>query len=108
MYSTVILLPNPTFSHLSSTDTHHTISFFYYEHIRNISPSAAGRFFIGKLLTAFEKLPVSSPTLLANDETVLLHKVAAHNGSIRNVKVPKRERHITYSVTKRTASHKVE
>jgi hypothetical protein len=30
---------------------------------------------------------------------VLLHNVAAHNVSIRNVKVSKRERHITYSVT---------
>jgi hypothetical protein len=30
--------------------------------------------------------------------------VAAHNVSIRNVKMSKRERHVTYSVTKRTAS----
>jgi hypothetical protein len=33
---------------------------------------------------------------------VLLHNVDAHNVSIRNIKVSKRERHITYSVTKHT------
>jgi hypothetical protein len=33
-----------------------------------------------------------------------MDSVAAHNVSIRNVKVSKRERHITYSVTKRIAS----
>jgi hypothetical protein len=37
----------------------------------------------------------------------MLLNVAAHNVSIRNVKVSKRERHITYSVTKRTASQNV-
>jgi hypothetical protein len=37
----------------------------------------------------------------------MLPNVAAHNVSIRNVKVSKRERHITYSVTKRTASQNV-
>jgi hypothetical protein len=40
-------------------------------------------------------------------EVVLLHNVAAHNVSIRNVKVSKRERHIRYSITKRTASQNV-
>jgi len=35
----------------------------------------------------------------------MLLNVAAHNISIRNVEVSKRESHITYSVTKRTASH---
>jgi hypothetical protein len=35
---------------------------------------------------------------------MLLNK-AAHNVSIQNVKVSKRERHITYSVTKNTASY---
>jgi hypothetical protein len=33
--------------------------------------------------------------------------VAAHNVSIRNVKVSKRKHHITYSVTKRMASQNV-
>jgi hypothetical protein len=37
----------------------------------------------------------------------MLLNVAAQNVSIRNVKVSKRERHITYSVTKRTASQNV-
>jgi hypothetical protein len=41
----------------------------------------------------------------------MLLNVAAHNVSIRNVKVSKlvskRERHITYSVTKRTASQNI-
>jgi hypothetical protein len=37
----------------------------------------------------------------------MLLNVAARNVSIQNVKVSKRERHITYSVTKRTASHNV-
>ncbi len=37
----------------------------------------------------------------------MLLNVADHNVSIRNVKVSKRERHITYSVTKRTASQNV-
>jgi hypothetical protein len=36
----------------------------------------------------------------------MLHNVA-HNVCIRNVKVSKRERHMTYSVTKRTASQNV-
>jgi hypothetical protein len=35
----------------------------------------------------------------------MLVNVGVHNVSIRNVKVSKREHHITYSVTKRTASH---
>jgi hypothetical protein len=39
--------------------------------------------------------------------TLLLLNVAAHNVSIRNVKVSKCERHITYSVTKRIASQNV-
>ncbi len=39
--------------------------------------------------------------------TCMLHNVAVHNVSIRNVKVSKHERHITYSVTKRTASQKI-
>ncbi len=34
--------------------------------------------------------------------TCMLLNVAAHNVSIRNIKVSKRERHITYSVTKHT------
>jgi hypothetical protein len=34
----------------------------------------------------------------------MLLNVAAHNVSIQNVKVSKRERHITYSVTRRIAS----
>jgi hypothetical protein len=34
----------------------------------------------------------------------MLLNVAAHNASIQNVKVSKHEHHITYSVTKRTAS----
>jgi hypothetical protein len=34
----------------------------------------------------------------------MLLNVAAHNVSVPNVKVSKRERHITYSVTKSTAS----
>jgi hypothetical protein len=34
----------------------------------------------------------------------MLLNVAAHNVSIRNIKVSKRECHIMYSVTKRTAS----
>jgi hypothetical protein len=33
---------------------------------------------------------------------MLLHNEAAHKVSIRNIKVSKRERHITYSVTKHT------
>jgi hypothetical protein len=37
----------------------------------------------------------------------MLLNVAAHNVSIRNVKSSKHERHITYSVTKRTASQNV-
>jgi hypothetical protein len=37
----------------------------------------------------------------------MLLNVAAHNVSIRNVKVSKREHHITYSVTERTASQNV-
>jgi hypothetical protein len=37
----------------------------------------------------------------------MLLNVAAHNVSIRNVKVSKRERHIMYSVTKHTASQNV-
>jgi hypothetical protein len=37
----------------------------------------------------------------------MLHNVAAHNVSIQNVKVSKRKRHITYGVTKRTASQNV-
>jgi hypothetical protein len=37
----------------------------------------------------------------------MLLNVAAHNVSIRNVKVSKRERHIKNSVTKRTASQNV-
>ncbi len=37
----------------------------------------------------------------------MLLNVAAHNVSIQNVEVSKRERHITYSVTKRTASQNV-
>jgi hypothetical protein len=37
----------------------------------------------------------------------MLLNIAAHNVSIRNVKVSKRERHITYSVTKCTASQNV-
>ncbi len=40
--------------------------------------------------------------------TVLLLNVAAHNVSIRNIKVSKRERHIMYSVIKRTASQNVQ
>jgi hypothetical protein len=38
----------------------------------------------------------------------MLLNVAAHNINIQNVKVSKRERHITYSVTKRTASQNVQ
>jgi hypothetical protein len=38
----------------------------------------------------------------------MLHNVAAHKVSIRNIKVSKRERTITYSVIKRTASQNVE
>jgi hypothetical protein len=38
----------------------------------------------------------------------MLLNVAAHSVSIRNVKVSKRERHITYSVTKRTASQNIQ
>ncbi len=38
----------------------------------------------------------------------MLLNVAAHNVSIRNVKVSKRERHIMYSITKRTTSQKVQ
>jgi hypothetical protein len=34
----------------------------------------------------------------------MLLKVGAHNISIQNVKVSKRERHIMYSITKRTLS----
>ena len=37
----------------------------------------------------------------------MLLNVAAHNVSIRNVKVSKRERHIMYSITKRTALQNV-
>ncbi len=37
----------------------------------------------------------------------MLLNVAAHNVSIPNVKVSKRERHLTYSVTKCTASQNV-
>jgi hypothetical protein len=37
----------------------------------------------------------------------MLLNVAAHNVSIRNIKVSKHERHIQYSVTKRTASQNV-
>jgi hypothetical protein len=37
----------------------------------------------------------------------MLLNVAAHNLSIRNVKVSKREHHIMYSITKRTASQNV-
>jgi hypothetical protein len=37
----------------------------------------------------------------------MLLNVAAHNVSIQNVKVSKRERHISYRVTKRTASQNV-
>ena len=37
----------------------------------------------------------------------MLLNVAAQNVSIQNVRVSKRERHITYSVTKRTASKNV-
>jgi hypothetical protein len=37
----------------------------------------------------------------------MLLNVAAHNISIENVKVSKRERHIMYSVTKRTSSQNV-
>jgi hypothetical protein len=37
----------------------------------------------------------------------MLLNVAAQNVSIRNVKVSKRERHVTYSVTKRTVSQNV-
>ncbi len=39
--------------------------------------------------------------------TCMLLNVAAHNVSIRNVKVSKRERHKTYSVTKRTLPQNV-
>ena len=38
----------------------------------------------------------------------MLLNVAAHNVSIRNIKVSKRERHITYSVTKRTAAQNLQ
>jgi hypothetical protein len=38
---------------------------------------------------------------------VLLYNVAAHSVSKQNVKVSKRERHITYSVTKSTVSQNV-
>jgi hypothetical protein len=38
---------------------------------------------------------------------VTYSNIAAHNVSIKNVKVSKRERHITYSVTKRTSSQNV-
>jgi hypothetical protein len=38
----------------------------------------------------------------------MLLNVAAHNVSIRNVKVSKRKRHITYSVTKRMVSQNVQ
>ena len=37
----------------------------------------------------------------------MLLNIAAHNVSIRNVKVSKREHHITYSVTKRTMSQTI-
>jgi hypothetical protein len=37
----------------------------------------------------------------------MLLNVAAHKVSIQNVKVSKRERHIVYSVTKRTISQNV-
>jgi hypothetical protein len=37
----------------------------------------------------------------------MLLNVAAHNVSIQNIKVSKREHYITYSVTKRTASQNV-
>jgi hypothetical protein len=37
----------------------------------------------------------------------MLLNLAAHNVSIRNVKVSKRKHHITYSVTKRTATQTV-
>jgi hypothetical protein len=37
----------------------------------------------------------------------MLLNVAAHNLSIRNVKVSKREHHITHSITKRTGSQNV-
>jgi hypothetical protein len=38
----------------------------------------------------------------------MLLNVAAHYISIQNVKVSKRERHITHSVTKRTLSQNIE
>jgi hypothetical protein len=37
----------------------------------------------------------------------MLLNVAAHNVCIQNIKVSKRERHITYSVTKCTASQNI-
>jgi len=37
----------------------------------------------------------------------MLLNTAAHNVSIRNVKVSKRECHITYTITKRTASQNI-
>jgi hypothetical protein len=37
----------------------------------------------------------------------MLLNIAAHYVSIKNVKVSKREHHITYSVTKRTSSQNV-
>jgi hypothetical protein len=37
----------------------------------------------------------------------MLLNVAAQNISIRNIKVSKREHHIMYSITKRTASQKI-
>jgi hypothetical protein len=40
--------------------------------------------------------------------TCMLLNVAAHNVSIQNVKVSKRQRHITYGVTERTASQIVQ